>query len=46
MDRAVICEDVYRLVKKWREMKQKDFSKLTDAERRLYRWLHQGKVVF
>ena len=46
MDRAVICEDVYHLVKKWRGMKQKDFTKLTDAERHLYKWLHQGKVIF
>jgi hypothetical protein len=37
---------VYHLVKKWRGMKQKDFTKLTDAERHLYKWLHQGKVIF
>lgn len=41
MERIVLLEEVYLLVKKWRAMEVKDFSQLSDAEKRLFGWLHK-----
>lgn len=45
MGRAVICEEVYRLAKKWRGMAVKDVTQLDEGEKQLFKWLHKAKVV-
>lgn len=46
MERAVVCDQVYLLVKKWRGMKTKTYQALTPMERELYKQLHDAKVDF
>ena len=45
MNRAVMCEEVYRLTKKWREMPVKDFGQLNEGEKNLFKWLRKAKVT-
>ncbi|MGI6730464.1 MAG: hypothetical protein ACOX5F_00995 [Anaerovoracaceae bacterium] len=45
MGRAVMCEEVYQLVKKWRGMAVKDLTQLNEAEKQLFKWLRKAKVT-
>lgn len=46
MERTVVFEQVYLLVKKWRGLQTKDYGALTPMEQQLYLQLHKAKVEF